>query len=154
MGKKTKIITWSVLGLFVVIQLIPSDLPENQPLEGYDFFTAYGVPADMAEMIRTSCYDCHSQEVNYPWYAYVAPSSWLVSRDVKKGRGNLDFSRWGELSKKDQLKIVDDIGEEVKDGAMPLPIYVFMHPAAALDENKREKIVRWTDTLAERIFED
>lgn len=154
MSKELKVILWALLGLFVVIQVIPSGRPPNQPPEGYDFFKAVDAPAEIEQLLRTSCYDCHSEEVDYPWYAYVAPSSWLVSRDVKKGRSKLDFSRWADLSKKEKLKLAGEIADEVEEGAMPLPVYLLMHPNASLDQMEREMIIDWTEALAEKIFEE
>ena len=154
MGRKFKIILVVLVGVFIVIQFVPSQRPANEPVAGYDFIEHYDVPADVEQVLRNACFDCHSQEVNYPWYAYVAPSSWLVSRDVRIGRSNLDFSRWSELDKKDKLKLSSEIGEEVEEGNMPLPIYLLMHPGASLDAAQRELILQWTEQLAEKIFEE
>lgn len=154
MSKALKIILLVLAGLFIGIQLIPSNRPANEPDASYNFFEVYDVPQDVEDIIRNSCYDCHSQEVRYPWYSYVAPVSWLVSRDVRFGRANLDFSRWNELEKKDKIKIAGEIGEEVEIGVMPMPIYVAMHGDASLDENEKQRIRSWSEELAERIFEE
>ncbi len=152
MSKELKIILLVLLGIAVVIQFIPSNRPANNPPEGYDFFEANNVPANVEGLIRASCFDCHSQEVNYPWYAYVAPVSWLVSRDVRVGRSHLDFSNWGQLEIKDKLKLAGEIGEEVDMGTMPMAIYVFMHREAHLDRKTRDSIVEWSEALAEQAF--
>jgi hypothetical protein len=153
MSKQLKVILLVLAGLMIVIQFIPSNLPDNEPTAGYDFFTMHEVPDEIEELIRASCYDCHSQEVTYPWYSYVAPVSWLVSRDVKVGRANLDFSKWETLSKKDQIVLAEEIGEEVMMGTMPMPIYGIMHREARLDTAQRQQIETWSGELAERIFE-
>ena len=154
MSKELKVILLILLGIAVIIQFIPSNRPLNDPPEGYDFFEANNVPADVEALIRTSCFDCHSQEVNYPWYAYVAPVSWLVSRDVRVGRSHLDFSNWDQLEIKDKLKLAGEIGEEVDMGTMPMAIYVFIHREADLDRETRDQIVEWSEALAEQAFGD
>lgn len=153
MSKQLKTILLVLAGILVIIQFFPSKLPDNNPAPGYDFFVAHKVPGEIEEIIRSSCFDCHSQEVKYPWYSYVAPTSWLVSRDVRIGRGNLDFSNWEKMSKKDQIVLAEEIGEEVIMGSMPMPIYGLMHREARLDTTQRQKIADWSEELAERVFE-
>lgn len=154
MPKSLKIILLILLGLFIVIQLIPSDRPANEPADTFSFFRAYDVPQDVEKILRESCFDCHSQEVRYPWYSYVAPVSWLVSRDVRIGRANLDFSRWNELEKKEKIKLASEIGEEVDIESMPMPIYLVLHRNAVLDEGERQLILSWSEELAEKMFEE
>jgi len=72
-------------------------MPDNSLDKKYDFFAENDVPADVAKILRTACYDCHSQEVKYPWYSYVAPISWQVATDINMGREHLDFSNWNQL---------------------------------------------------------
>jgi uncharacterized membrane protein len=154
MGKGLKIILFSLLGLFVAIQFIPASRPAHNPLVNYDFFVANNVSPEVESIIRNACYDCHSQEVRYPWYAYVAPVSWQVSKDVRHGRANLDFSNWDQLSKREKLDVLDEIGDEVDGGSMPLPIYPLMHSQAKLTTEQREQLVKWAEDLAEKVFEE
>jgi len=152
--KTVKIIFFILIGIFVVIQVIPSGRPDNNPVPGQDIFETYSIPDEVGKLLVNACYDCHSQKVNYPWYSYVAPVSWLVSRDVKFGRANLDFGKWGELAKKEKLEALGEIIEEVEDGFMPMQIYITMHSAADLSDEQRELIVSWAEELAERILEE
>ncbi len=153
MSRKLRIILLVLLAVFVIIQIIPVNRPANEPTN-YNFFTANNVPEDMEIMIRNACFDCHSHEVNYPWYAYVAPVSWKVASDVKEGRQNLDFSNWNKLDKRKKLNALDEIGDEVGHGEMPLKIYTVIHSDARLTEADRDRIVLWTDELAEKVFEE
>ena len=152
MSNELKVILLVLLGIAIVIQFIPSNRPDNDPPAGYDFFEANNVPENVEALIRASCFDCHSQEVNYPWYAYVAPTSWLVSRDVRIGRSQLDFSNWDQLEIKDKLKLAGEIGEEVDMETMPMAIYVLMHREVDLDRETRDLIVEWSEDLAEQAF--
>src|SRR5690349_3820284 len=91
-----------VVGLFVAIQLVPYGWKHSNPPVTRD---APWPNAQAASLARTSCYDCHSNETNYRWYAYIAPASWLVRKDVEEGRDKLNFSNWGHAGK------VDDAAE-------------------------------------------
>jgi len=152
MKKKLRVIFIVMLGAFIVIQVIPSGMPENQPVKGEDIFEASNVPAETEALLRAACCDCHSQEANFPWYSRVAPVSWLVARDINFGRENLDFGYWGQLSKREKLKALGDISEEVENGNMPMPVYIKMHPEADLSPEQRETIVNWTESAAEALF--
>ncbi len=154
MSKELKVILLVLMGLLIMIQLIPSNRPANEPSPDYDFFARYEVPGDVEALVRDACFDCHSQEVNYPWYAYVAPSSWLVARDVRIGRSKLDFSNFDRLDKKERIGMAGEIGEEVEDGTMPLAIYTLMHRHASLDQAERDRLLEWSENLAEKIFEE
>jgi hypothetical protein len=154
MRKVFKITLTCLFAALIVIQFIPANRPTNNPPEGYDFFKANEVPAEIETMLRNTCYDCHSQETNYPWYAHVAPVSWLLAKDVREGRHHLDFSNWGSLNLLKQMDALDDISDEVELGDMPMPIYIPLHPSARLSDADRDKIVTWADDLAERLFEE
>ena len=154
MKKIGKIILYILLGAFITIQFFPYNRPENRAQVGYDFFSENQVPEEVSTMIRNACYDCHSQETNFPWYSYVAPVSWLVASDINKGRYHLDFSHWQRLEKKDKIKILDEIAEEIEDGSMPMKIYIPLHPEAKLSDEDRETLILWAEGFTEMVFEE
>lgn len=152
MKKVLRVILIILTGAFLVIQFIPSGMPDNQPVKGKGLFELVDVPIETEALLRASCYDCHSQEAKFPWYSHVAPVSWLVARDINVGRENLDFSHWGNLSKRERLGALGEISEEVENGSMPMPIYITMHPEADLSDEQREAIMQWTEDAAEELF--
>ena len=134
MLKKTLL---AVAIILVVIQFYPVDRsnpPATQKLE---------MPADIEQVMRRACFDCHSNETNWPWYSYVAPVSWLVSHDVQEGREHLNFSEWDKLTEKKKKKRLDEIVEEIEEEKMPLPIYVLLHPEAKISESELDMIREW-----------
>lgn len=149
---KGKIVWLVIAGVFVILQFIPSGRPESSDNNPGDLLKNNEVPVPVSNMLRAACYDCHSNETHYPWYAYVAPVSWLVSRDVRLGRGDLNLSDWEQFSKEDQLKLLDEMGEEVADGNMPMVIYPLTHPEAKLSPSDREDFVAWTEDFGESIL--
>ncbi|MBL0690879.1 MAG: heme-binding domain-containing protein [SAR324 cluster bacterium] len=78
--------------------------------------------------IKRSCFDCHSNEVVYPWYSYMPVVSMLVAVDVKKGRKNLNFSLWDENDFQGIRRDFDDVLEVINEDTMPLSIYTILHP--------------------------
>ena len=149
---KRKILIIVVL-IIVIIQLIPSGRPDNNPVPGKDLLEVVEAPDEIVALLKSACYDCHSQQVIYPWYSYVAPVSFLVSRDVRVGREHLDFGFWGDLSKRKQIKALDEISEAVEAGDMPMKIYPIMHPDAKLTDAQRQQIIDWCEISADRLFE-
>jgi hypothetical protein len=130
--------------LLLAAQLVPVERT-NPPVE-----SEVPAPADLRDVLRRACYDCHSNETIWPWYASVAPVSWLVAWDVNSGRDHLNFSTWNRLSEADQRHAFEEIQEEVEDGSMPLPIYLPLHPEARLTAADRAAIEAWVKAATAR----
>jgi hypothetical protein len=145
--KILKIIGWTVLGLIILIQFIPVSYPDKAEVNRNDLFQTGSIPEEVESILRTSCYDCHSNETHYPWYSYIAPVKWLVVRDVDEGRSELNFSEWNNLDIRDKIKLLDGIAEEVEDGKMPMPIYTLVHRSASLNEERKQVVIDWTEQM-------
>ncbi len=125
--------------IFIGIQFIPVDRsnpPVTQEIDG---------PSNITAILKKSCYDCHSNNTVYPWYAYVAPVSFLVAKDVNNGRRNLNFSEWNKYNKEKTEKIIEEILKEVNEGTMPLSLYTLVHPSAKLDPLKVKTLSDWVN---------
>ena len=123
--------------ILIAIQFIPVN-KTNPPVNA-----ELNAPAEIMSVFKKSCYDCHPNETEWPWYSFVAPVSWIVSGDVKDGRLHLNFSKWGNFSRKDIVKMKEEIWEEIERGKMPLGKYIFMHPGAELDQKEKDLIKEW-----------
>lgn len=88
------------------------------------------------ELVRRACYDCHSNEVVWPWYASVAPLSWLVLGHVEDGRDELNFSEWGRREQE-----IDEIVESVVEGSMPTWDYELLHSEARFSDAERDELI-------------
>jgi len=138
-----RVLRWTLLAILlacIAIQFVPVDR-SNPP-----------VRADLAEdgeleaTLRQSCYDCHSNETTWPWYAYVAPVSWYVAHDVEEGREHLNFSNWGEMPADEQAEMAHEAWEEVEEGEMPLGEYLWTHGDAELNDADRAAIRGWAQS--------
>jgi len=124
-------------GVLVLIQLIRPE-QTNPPVTA-----AVVAPPEVMTLLKRSCWDCHSNETVWPWYAQVAPVSWLVTRDVNHGRKHLNFSEWQGYEEGRKLKKLKEVAEEVEEGEMPLAIYLPLHPEAKLTPAERTTLVEW-----------
>ena len=116
--------------VLVGIQLVPYGWKHSNPRVVQD---APWPSAEARAIAVKACYDCHSNETDWPAYSYVAPMSWLVRYDVDRGREELNFSLWGAADND-----ADDGAETVEDGSMPPRQYRVVHRDANLsDEEKR-----------------
>lgn len=95
-------------------------------------------------ILRRACYNCHSNETDWPWYSGIAPASWLVGNDVKEGRRRLNFSEWGAYDNAAQSNKLRRIAEEVQDGEMPPGYYSLVHRDSRLNSTDRDTILFWT----------
>lgn len=154
MRKKSRLLLLLILLILVGLQFTPTETPENLPVEGKDILVTADVPEDIKILLKNACYDCHSQHVRYPWYSYIAPVSWLVNRDVNMGRSHLDFSFWGDYSRREQLGLLDEIYTEIESGSMPMPIYSIMHKDARLAPEDIARLLEWTEHIGEEIFNE
>lgn len=100
-------------------------------------------PIGVMNILKTSCYDCHSNEVKYPWYSFVAPFSWVISTHITEGKKALNFSTWENYSQEDKDEKMKTIFRTVY-ASMPLPSYIFLHENANLTKEQRSMIRNWT----------
>ena len=137
MRKWIAVLGLSLLVALVVIQFVPVDT-SNPPVIG-DVPTSPAVKA----VLRRACYDCHSNETEWPWYARVAPVSWLIARDVRKGRAELNFSTWNQYTTQQRVKKLKETWEEVTAGEMPPWFYLPVHREARLSAEDRALLTQW-----------
>jgi hypothetical protein len=137
-SSKIKYSLAAVAVAFIAIQFVPVERG-NPPAEARVFWRDQATE----RTAREACYDCHSYETDYPWYAYVAPASWKIAADVAEGREHMNFS----LNVEDDR---DEAAEKVREGEMPLWSYTLLRSDADLTEEEREKFA----TGLEKTFSD
>jgi hypothetical protein len=136
-GTPRKLLLRGGLGLLaaiVVLQLLPFGRDHSNPAVARDAPWPDGRSRALAQ---TACYDCHSNRTNWPFYSYVAPMSWLVTRDVHNGRDKLNFSEWTQDGGGGEDGRGHEAHEPVEDGSMPPTNYTLLHPDARLSDAER-----------------
>lgn len=123
----------SLVGLFVVIQFLPYGRAHtNPPVTAEPRWDRRGT----RELAAVSCFDCHSNLTEWPWYTNVAPMSWLVQRDVDEGRDTMNFSTWDRPQPE-----ADGFFHVIEEGEMPPSTYTLIHPSAGLDDAERKELI-------------
>jgi mono/diheme cytochrome c family protein len=123
-----------LLGALIAIQLVPYGRDHsNPPVTGEP---AWDSPQTRA-LAKQACFDCHSNETEWPAYASIAPASWLVQHDVNEGRAALNFSEWTRPQKESK-----EAAKEVREGDMPPAAYKLMHAHARLSPADLDRLAQ------------
>jgi heme-binding protein len=109
------------------------------------------VTPEVAAILDRSCQDCHSNTTRWPWYSNVAPVSWLLTDHVNEGRQHLNLSEWGRYDNRRAQKKLEEMCDEVKDGAMPISSYTQIHRGAKLSAEDVNVLCDWAEAERARI---
>ncbi|EMY61791.1 heme-binding domain-containing protein [Leptospira terpstrae] len=128
-----------LIGVFLILQFFP--IARTNP----SVTSEIQVSPEIKEVLKRSCYDCHSNETIWPAYSYIFPASLLIAHHVEEGREELNFSEFGLLSERKQNKKIYEVWEQVDEGEMPPKDYLLMHPSSKLSEKDKEILKVWSD---------
>ncbi|MBT8190316.1 MAG: heme-binding domain-containing protein [Saprospiraceae bacterium] len=143
----TKKVLLAALAILVIIQVFSIDKTNPPVDESIDFFSTTQIPGDVMGLLKHACADCHSYKTKYPWYTNIEPVSWWIKGHIDHGRGNLNFSEWGDYSKEDQVHFIRECIEVIEEKRMPLTIYALSHKEARLSDSDRQKMVEFFRNL-------
>lgn len=142
-----KIFIFSVVIIFIVIQF---DRPKHNTyleIPRDDFLVVTKANDEVISLIKSSCYDCHSNNTDYPWYGEIAPISWWISYQIDKGKHDLNFSEWGDFSENKRLHKINKMIEIMEEKTMPTESYIQTHPKAKLSEEQNNQLIAWLERL-------
>jgi len=134
--KAVKLLAWLV-GVFALMQLVPYGRTHANPAMTRE--PAWDSPRTRELAVR-ACFGCHSNETRWPWYADVAPFSWVVQRDVEIARDVINFSEWDRT-----YDLAPYSGQSVVTGNMPTMKYRMAHPEADLSPQETRELARGLD---------
>lgn len=134
---KAKKITLIVLVAIVLMQFVQIDKTNPVAAPQNDFIAATAPTTEVENVLKSACYDCHSNNSVYPWYTYVSPVSWWIKQHINEAREELNFSEWTSYSAKKADHKLEECIEMVKEEEMPLPSYTWMHPEAKISQEQR-----------------
>ena len=120
--------------------------PEKNMAQGNHtaiFITETNPPEDVKLILKSTCYDCHSNNTSYPWYNNIAPVSYWLADHVKQGKDELNFSVWGSYSAKKKDHKLEEVVEVIEEGEMPLKEYTWTHTEAKLTDAQKQAIIKW-----------
>ena len=134
---------------FLLLQFVQIKVPPPPKAKPSDEIDA---PKEIMALLKKSCYDCHSNHTNWPWYSKISPISLEIDSHVKNGRAWLNFSIWNNYSKDKQKKLYKDIANSI-NWQMPPADYMLVHKEARLKKSDREIIKRWANKMRESLEE-
>lgn len=125
--------------VFIAMQFIQTEKTNKQTPKDLEI----KAPEHVMTVLKNACYDCHSNEVKWPWYSDIAPFSWTITQHVDNGRKWLNFSEWETYDEKKKKKKLKEIFRTVY-AVMPLESYIWLHEEADLTREQRTMIRDWT----------
>lgn len=148
---RVKKILLAILIVFVLIQFIQPARNKSGQVLSTNMATMYKMPDTVQAVLKAACYDCHSNNTNYPWYTYVQPIGWMLANHIRSGKEELNFSEFGSYTARRQRSKLKAIANQVKDGDMPLYSYTIMHKDARLTREQKQLIIDWAQKTKDNL---
>lgn len=143
-----KKILLGLLVLFVVIQVIRPTKNISAGIADADIIhTTYAMPEQVHTILVNKCYDCHSNNTTYPWYYNIQPVAWWMAGHVNEGKEHLNFSDFKNYAERRAIHKIEEIGEVLEDGSMPISSYLIIHGDAKVTQEERDQINTWIKSL-------
>ena len=101
------------------------------------------------EILKKSCYDCHSYETKWSIYSDIAPLSFGVVSHVKDGRKALNFSNFANIDAQIKEKRFQRAIILIKNGRMPVSNYLTFHEEARMSKSEKETLIAWFENELE-----
>ncbi len=136
----------ALLVIFVIIQFFRPSKNISAGQQANNIETKYAVPADVKIILEKACYDCHSNNTQYPWYNNIQPVAWWLKRHVDEGKRELNFDEFTNTALRRQYHKLEEVEEQVKEGEMPLPSYTWIHKNAILTDVEKNALYAWVSS--------
>jgi len=141
-----------LLMIFVLIQFYPR--PEkniSSAQSSNSIEQLYPMQDSILQVLKAACYDCHSNNTNYPWYSNIQPIAWFLNRHIVEGKAELNFDEFGNYSSRRQQSKLKSIRSQIEKREMPLKSYKLLHKKASLTELERSTIINWVIEKVDQI---
>ena len=137
--------------VLVGIQFIPTKRNQSDIVPKTDFMVVNKVPESVMKTIRTSCYDCHSNNTSYPWYNNLQPMTWYLQHHINEGKDELNFNEWDNYSKRRKKSKLRSIISQIEDNEMPLDSYTLLHKEAILSNDSKTELIDYMNLLNDEL---
>ena len=142
----------TLLIIFIGIQFIRPVRNESEQVLPTDITKIYNVPDNVFNALKISCYDCHSNNTNYPFYVNIEPVAWMMNNHIKNGKDKLNFSDFGTYSRRRQISKLRSIISQIKEDKMPLSFYTLIHKDAILSIVDKALIIDWSNKTKDSLL--
>ncbi len=141
----------ALLIILVGIQVIPTRINESIPESSLDLLKTYEVPEVLANVLTTSCYDCHSNNTKYPWYSKIQPISLLLENHIYKGKAELNLSEFGSYSIRKQKSKLSSMIKQIENKKMPMYSYTLVHKDAIISNEHKKILLDYLNKLKKSL---
>ena len=145
--KYVKIIALVLLLGFVGIQFVPTKRNQSNVVPKTDFLLVNNTLENISTLLQESCYDCHSNNTQYPWYNKVQPVAWFLEDHIKEGKAEFNFNEWDSLSNRRKTSKLRSIIKQIESNEMPLSSYTLIHRNAIFSEEDKKEIIQYLTVL-------
>jgi hypothetical protein len=144
---KAGIVIGALIGLVQCVRFPATNPPVHSDLVA---------PLEVKSLLRRACYDCHSNETEWPWYSAIAPASWMFHHEVNVGRQRLNLSDWTEYESDPETAAqkLGEIATLVASGDMAPWYYRLLHAGARLSSSQRDLVIGWAKEEAAKHAAD
>lgn len=140
-----------LLVALLVIQFFRPQKNVSATIAVNDIATKYSIPADVHVVLKASCYDCHSNNTNYPWYNNIQPVAWYLADHVKEAKKELNFNEFATYKIAKQYRKLEEIINQVEMDEMPIESYTLIHGGTKLNLAQKTMIINWATVLRDTI---
>lgn len=133
------------------IQFIPTTLNQHKNTSKIDFLLVNSTPRNISIILKKSCYDCHSNNTNYPWYNKIQPVAWFLENHIQEGKKELNFSEWVEYSNRRKKSKLKSIISQITNNEMPLYSYTFFHKEANISQFEKSLVINYIRSLKDSL---
>lgn len=151
MIKGLKIIAIVALAALVGIQFLPAKRNQSDIVPASDFIASYNTPKEVENILRTSCYDCHSNNTKYPWYNKIQPVAMFLEDHIKHGKEEFNFNEFGDYSDRRKVSKLKSFIRQVEQDEMPLDSYTLIHRSAKVSNAEKELVLTWVTHLLDSL---
>jgi len=149
--KRIKKIAGALLIVVVLIQFIQPARNRSSEISSLDLIKTVNVPGNIQSILKTACYDCHSNNTVYPWYSKIQPVDWWLTDHINEGKTELNFDEFTTYNLRRQYRKLDEVMKQVKDGEMPLNSYTWIHNDARLSDEQKNSIINWAGSIRDEM---
>ena len=146
-----KIVALVLLICFVGIQFVPTELNQSDIVPKTDFLLVNNLPRDIGTLLQGSCYDCHSNKTDYPWYNKIQPVAWFLENHIAEGKEELNFNEWNEYSNRRKYSKLKSIISQIEDDEMPLFSYTLIHKDAVLSKSEKTLVIDYMKKIKDSL---
>ena len=143
MKKVLKTILVILIIAFIIIQFFKPEKNLGEEIASHQISAVQNVPADVQQILKVSCYDCHSNTTYYPWYSKIQPVAWFLDDHIVEGKKELNFSEFANFPTYRRYKKFKEIQKQIKEGEMPIYSYTILHRDAVMDTVQKTAVIDW-----------